>query len=243
MVKFITQAQARNLDVILIEQYHYTLERLMELAGLSVACAIEREFPTSQAAKSSDLNILTIAGRGNNGQAKEIETNCSMFGYSPSVYYPKATDNELFNKLVSQCSSLNIPLLYHLPHPSTIDEQFGLILDGIFGFGFKGEIRDPFLQIINQIKQCRSARIVSIDIPSGWEVDTGNLNGQGLDPYMLVSMSVPKVCARFHEEKGDTIHYLGGRFIPENLNELWSLSLPKFLGSDQCVKLKPTAST
>lgn len=134
-----------------------------------------------------------------------------MFGYSPSVYYPKATDNELFNvRFASVCwpihdklryrnSSLNAQawtfrfyiichirtisrdvvnvLLSHFirVYRSTIDEQFGLILDGIFGFGFKGEIRDPFLQIINQIKQCRSARIVSIDIPSGWEVDTGEL--------------------------------------------------------------------
>ncbi|CCI41837.1 unnamed protein product [Albugo candida] len=249
----------------------------MELAGLSVACAIEKEFPTSRAVRKSDLNVLALAGKGNNGgDALVAARYLKMFGYSPSIYHPILSDNEHIRNLISQCSAWGIPMLKELPQPGTIDQEFGFILDGIFGFGFKGEIRHPFNQIIDQIKRCQSTRIISIDIPSGWEVDTGeltfsfrlihrqsigvgNINGQGLDPYMLISMSVPKLCAKFHEEKPDTVHYLGGRFIPEyefsplststaqlsfvrELNELWSLSLPPFSGSEVCVKLKPIDS-
>lgn len=50
---------------------------------------------------------------------------------------------------------------------------------------------------------------MSVDIPSGWDVDQGNINDT-LDPVMLISLSAPKKSAEFH--KG--AHYLGGRFVP-----------------------------
>lgn len=40
---------------------------------------------------------------------------------------------------------------------------------------------------------------------------TGNTSGAGLSPDMLVSLTAPKLCARFFEGR---YHYNGGRFVP-----------------------------
>lgn len=59
--------------------------------------------------------------------------------------------------------------------------NFDVLLDGIFGFSFspKGGIRDPFKDILEamteaSISEKEKLKIVSIDIPSGWDVEAGN---------------------------------------------------------------------
>ena len=52
-----------------------------------------------------------------------------------------------------------------------------IILDAIFGYSFKGDIREPFLTIIKKLKET-NLPVVSVDIPSGWNVETGE-NSQG----------------------------------------------------------------
>ena len=48
-----------------------------------------------------------------------------------------------------------------------------------------------------------------MDIPSGWHVEKGNVDGVGLNPDVLVSLTLPKLGSR--EFKGR--HFLGGRFM------------------------------
>jgi len=45
-----------------------------------------------------------------------------------------------------QCENLNIPFLDGLPED--IGSRFDIIVDAIFGFSFKGDIRAPFDTII-----------------------------------------------------------------------------------------------
>lgn len=45
--------------------------------------------------------------------------------------------------------------------------NYDVILDGIFGFGFKGDPRPPFDTILKDLSRS-SIPVVSIDVPSGW---------------------------------------------------------------------------
>lgn len=47
-----------------------------------------------------------------------------------------------------------------------IDEAYNLVIDAIFGFSFKGAVREPFGSILDVLKKT-TVPIVSIDIPSG----------------------------------------------------------------------------
>ena len=131
---------------------------------------------------------------------------------------------------MTQCRNLNIPFLdgsiaQHLDHHS-------LVLDGIFGFSFQGSVRAPFKDMIHDLKLC-SLPIVSIDIPSGWDVELGNKSGAGLEPQVLISLTYPKICALKFKGK----HYVGGRFLSRNLREKFGIKELFFPNADQFVDI------
>ncbi|MES1919451.1 NAD(P)H-hydrate epimerase [Bonamia ostreae] len=106
------------------------------------------------------------------------------------------------------------------------DQQFDIIVDAIFGFGFKALPREPFYGILKVILEYilwqflarTKVPIVSIDVPSGWDVEKGFSGVKEeirIDPTVLVSLSAPKLCAKYFFGA----HYLGGRFIPPFLNQ------------------------
>lgn len=82
-------------------------------------------------------------------------------------------------------------------------------MDAIFGFSFKGEPRAPFDTVIEALKKTDKP-IVSLDIPSAWDVEKGDPEGKYFTPSVLVSLTAPKLGSKGF--KGT--HYLGGRFVP-----------------------------
>lgn len=54
----------------------------------------------------------------------------------------------------------------HPPQPVLIDELYELVVDAIFGFSFKGDVREPFRSILGVLSGL-TVPIASIDIPSG----------------------------------------------------------------------------
>lgn len=52
------------------------------------------------------------------------------------------------------------------PQPMLIDELYELVVDAIFGFSFKGDVREPFRGILGVLNGL-TVPIASIDIPSG----------------------------------------------------------------------------
>lgn len=51
--------------------------------------------------------------------------------------------------------------------------SYDVVLDAIFGFGFKGDPRPPFDTILKELSRGITP-VVSVDVPSGWSV-----GGQG----------------------------------------------------------------
>ena len=76
--------------------------------------------------------------------------------------------------------------------------------------------------------------MVSIDIPSGWDAD-GGYKDMGFEKTdCLISITAPKMSAATFPNA----HYLGGRFMPEELQEKYGCKFPfDFEGSDQFFRL------
>ena len=107
-------------------------------------------------------------------------------------------------------------------------------MDAIFGFSFHGTPRAPFDTVITLLNQS-SLPIVSIDIPSGWDVELGDIHHCGIaKPDMLISLTAPKLCSQHFQGR---FHYLGGRFLPPTLARKYSIVLPPYSGCDQCLRL------
>lgn len=157
-----------------------------------------------------------------------------LFGFEPSVYYPKRTNKELYTNLTHQCASMKINFLNDIPDVDVLDKDFDLIVDALFGFSFKPPVRPEFVKVIDNLEKTKLP-VCSIDIPSGWDVEDGHPVEGGIQPDMLISLTAPKKCAEYF--KGQ-YHFLGGRFVPYDLEKKYNLNLPSYPGTECCVQLK-----
>ena len=61
------------------------------------------------------------------------------------VCYPKPTDKPLYNGLVTQCLSLDIPFVDAVAvGEQPLAARYDVVLDAMFGFSFSGVPRPPF---------------------------------------------------------------------------------------------------
>lgn len=229
MVKHLTQEEAISIDIALFNEYKFSVDQLMELAGLSCATAIARSYSKTEI---NQKVVLVCCGPGNNGgDGLVCARHLKLFGYDPVVFYPKKTDKQLYSNLTHQCLSMNIPVLDSFQSKDTYN--IGLIVDALFGFSFKPPVRKEFIPIMEFLESTK-IDIASIDIPSGWDVEKGKPETGGIQPQLLISLTAPKLCAKNFNGK----HYLGGRFVPPQLAEKYDLSLPNYPDTDCCVMLK-----
>lgn len=233
-VTYLNQKDAIELDEQLMGPLGFSVDQLMELAGLSVASAVAAEYQPGR--------VLVIAGPGNNGGDGLVAArHLHHFGYDVEVCYPKQTDRPLYKGLVTQCQGLGLKFVScEELQVSPLRERYDVVLDAIFGFSFKGSPRPPFDTILQMLAPAADPPpVVSVDIPSGWDVEQGDVSGGGLRPQMLVSLTTPKLAARHFQGKW---HYLGGRFVPPAIKERYKLQLPSYPGASQCVLLPPGPS-
>ena len=91
---------------------------------------------------------------------------------------------------------------------STALASSDVVLDAIFGFSFQPPVRAPFDAALSLLARA-DIPIVSVDIPSGWDVERGDAAELGLRPDVLVSLTAPKEGVRAFTGR----HFLGGRFV------------------------------
>lgn len=155
------------------------------------------------------------------------------FGKQVVVLVPKkpSKTTDMFNRLYKQVESLGITVLYQVPENlPTFLASYELIVDAIFGYSFTGDIRAPFNLVIAAMAKT-IVPVLSVDIPSGWNVEQGDIANTGFVPAVLVSLTAPKKCA----EKFSGVHYVGGRFVPPLMEQEMDLQLPKYTGTEQTV--------
>ncbi|XP_066577286.1 NAD(P)H-hydrate epimerase isoform X2 [Amia ocellicauda] len=232
-IRYLGQEEAQKIDEELFTEYRFSVDQLMELAGLSCATAVAKAYPVSSLPKSRP-SVLVVCGPGNNGgDGLVCARHLKLFGYEPTIVYPKRPSKPLFENLTVQCEKMDILFLPEMPaEADLIDEAYNLVIDAIFGFSFKGAVREPFGSILGTLKKV-TVPIASIDIPSGWDVEKGSPDS--LQPDLLISLTAPKKAALHFRGR---YHYLGGRFVPPALEQKYQLNLPPYRGTD-CVHRLP----
>ncbi|XP_078735382.1 yjeF N-terminal domain-containing protein 3 isoform X2 [Lampetra fluviatilis] len=256
----ISREEAVAIDKELREDYGFTQEQLVEMMGMAVAHAITRAFPLASLPRKQPTGLV-ICGPGYNGACGLASArHLKMFGYEPTVFYVKRSVKPLSQALTTQCEKLDIPFLSYLPtEVQLINDAYCFVVDAVFGTGLRGEVREPFLSIMNTLRQVK-APVASVDVPSGWDPDlcgngsacpgaAGTAGAAGtqqlqqqqlqlqqlqLQPEVLVSLGAPKRCA---ERFAGRLHFLGGRFLPLDIHKKMELNLPEYPGTDCIVPL------
>jgi len=182
---------------------------------------------------SKSPRILVACGPGNNGGDGLVAArHLHHFGYKPSVYFPKQSKNELYERLRKQLEQLRVPFVKDFEaHVKESD----FIIDAIFGFSFSGEVREPFPAVINALAESK-VPVLAVDAPSSWNIETGPPDdgpGKDYQPDALISLTAPKPLVKWFKGR----HFVGGRFVGREVAERYGFDVPPFQGSEQVVEV------
>lgn len=91
----------------------------------------------------------------------------------------------------------------------------GVIIDGIFGTGFRGAVEEPIMSRINAANES-GLPIISVDIPSGLNGETGSVEGSVIRAAETAFLGLPKL-GFFLNQGWNAVGNL--RFVDFGLNE------------------------
>ena len=164
--------------------------QLMENAGSYCARVIRKTFENT-----NKRNVLVVCGKGKNGGdgfviARKLHEN--NFNVTVMMAMGLPTDN-ISSEMLSRVRALDIPVVYYDSKGTTdkFFEQSQLIIDCIFGIGFHGEPDSLASSLFSRINSA-SATVISIDIPSGLEGDSGKVASDAITADMTIAVLVLK---------------------------------------------------
>jgi len=225
----LSPATAAAIDAELFNDYQFSVDQLMELAGQGCAHALAEKYPVGEFPR-----VLVVCGPGNNGgDGMVCARHLVLMGYRPSLVWVKPSDTPLYNRLMVQCRRGDVAVLGELPELAEVDSAYDLAVDAVFGFSFRPPVRPALLPVVDWLAKT-SLPVLSIDVPSGWDVANGPPAGPHVTPDTLVSLTAPKLCAQHFKGRH---HVLAGRFVPPELAQKHGLSLPEYEGLKLTVDL------
>ncbi len=174
MRHLLSSAQMKDLDLRTIKDFGLPARVLMENAGRSCAETIVDNYPDRLAGP-----ICVLCGSGNNGgDGAVISRYLSNWGCEVTILHVatgRLSPETQVNLELCKKMGLSIQSITSADNLKLARGRIGkssLVIDAIFGTGFKGELKpwlDEFITAVN----CVTSFTVSVDIPSGLDSDTG----------------------------------------------------------------------
>jgi NAD(P)H-hydrate epimerase len=159
-------AQIRELEARAENQFDLSATALMQRSGKAAFDMMLKQWPTA-------TRIAVVCGPGNNGgdgyvlaqvaHAQGLDVNVWQVG---STQHLKEAALSAFNA----CLSAHVPIKAF--HGSENFQQADIIVDAIYGTGFKKELSREELAVIEAIN-ASGIPVLAIDVPSGLNADTG----------------------------------------------------------------------
>ncbi len=182
----ITRKQARLIDEAAMRDLAVPGLLLMENAAFGIFDAIRSRTAARTFSKGP---VLCLAGPGNNGgDALATARLLHNAGYETAI-------SQLGTPPAESDAATQAAIIARLALPTApIDSwsRYPILVDGLFGTGLTRPLTGAFAASVAALQQAGGA-IVSIDIPSGLDADTGAVLGVAVRADLTVTMVAPKV--------------------------------------------------
>ena len=158
---------------------------LIENAGRSAALVLERIFARG--------SVVVFAGSGNNG-GDGLALARALAGWGRPVTVVRASANPPDARLLHQWPLPTLDAGTEGAHDeiARAAASAGVLVDAVLGTGISGAPRTPQARILEGMN--RAARpLVSLDIPSGVDADTGAVPGEAARADVTVAFGWPKL--------------------------------------------------
>lgn len=185
-LKLVSVDEMRQLDRRASEEFGISPLILMEHAGTGVADLAEKNFKSK--------SILVVAGRGNNGGDGFVAARHLVNrGYDVKVFLSDA-ESEIKGEAAANLhclKAMKVPLTCDITRIESLISETGLIIDALFGVGLNRGIEGKYLDIVDAVNQSRR-NVLSIDIPSGLNGDSGHIMGVCVKAAATAALGLPK---------------------------------------------------
>ena len=188
----LNNAQTKKLEDFAVVNGGFEHTRLMENAGASVCRFI------NEAIGAANKSVAVVCGIGNNGGdgfvvAKRLLESGSKVRVLLALGTPTTDDARKFLK---ESEAAGIRTLSYAEDSDRIEfaktiENSDIIVDAIFGVGFHGKVSDELSEIIGMINASHGI-VVSVDVPSGVDSDSGEVSGACVQADHTITFSTRK---------------------------------------------------
>lgn len=190
MMKILTADKIKELEQR-ADESGISYLRLMENAGAACAKVIRKRF-----SQTDKRNVIVVCGKGKNGgdgfvTARKLCEN----GYSVRVLFaagrPVAEDSV---EMLSRILEMDISFQNYDDDKAEAERSIvsaDIIVDAIFGTGFKGAADEKFSRIFKVMSQS-GGYVVSIDLPSGMQADKNTADGEIVRADLTIAITALK---------------------------------------------------
>lgn len=184
----LTSQQVKKLDRHTIRELGVPEVLLMESAGQSVAAE------ALQVGAAERPQVLVVCGPGNNGGDGLVAARRLHLLGVPVLVWPLFSARRL---RASAAAAYRRAAAAGVPFASTRPRiQAGaLVVDALLGTGLSRAPQGEFKAAIRRILRARhaGARVLSIDLPSGLDADTGQTPGLCVSAHRTLTLALPKL--------------------------------------------------
>jgi hydroxyethylthiazole kinase-like uncharacterized protein yjeF len=168
----VSREQIEEIDLRAQKEFGIPADVLMEAAGKRVA---------EEVLETTSGPVLVLTGKGNNGGD----------GFVAARYLWEAGREVRIHPLSPPTPGTpparNLARVQNLCGP--LSE--GVIVDAIFGTGLRRDVEGKYREMIEEINR-RKTTVISIDIPSGLDANTGEPLGAAVKADVTITMGLPK---------------------------------------------------
>ena len=219
-MEYLESRLIRQIDAAAVQELGMAGLLLMENAARGACEVLEAVQPQGR--------IIVVSGPGNNGgdglamarllAADGIDSEVHLVRAGKSLTDDAQSNLEFLHKSgirVQEADEKNMESVFAVLTPDD------WIVDALLGTGIHGTLRSPFREIVEAINQS-SARVLSVDVPSGLDADTGEPCGAAVRAEVTVTFVATKAGFRFPH----ALPYLGRVVVrqigvPQKWLEAW----------------------
>jgi|AntAceMinimDraft_16_1070373.scaffolds.fasta_scaffold15569_4 NAD(P)H-hydrate epimerase len=186
-VPAVNAKEMRLIDEIATGEFGLGILQMMENAGRALT-----EQAMNMLTSPSDTVVVFAGSGGNGGGGLCAARHLLNRGFSVVVALGGPVE-ALRGAAFAQWRMLEASGV-RLAGPDTIQRAIrggALVIDALVGYGLRGPLRGRIADLVSLCED-RADRVLSFDVPSGWDATSGNQGSLAVNPQRILTLALPK---------------------------------------------------
>jgi len=197
-MRIVTTLEMKEIERLAVEEFHLDETLIIENAGAQAA----HWFMQNCFKNDQEGGIIFLLGKGKNGadglaMARNLVNLKTKYTIMAFCLYPEHECSKEFMKQLkrAQAYGLRVSLLRSVEDLSAYffqSQKNTIVVDAMFGSGIRLPLPNNVYDVIRFVNQ-HAENIISIDIPSGVEGDSGKTAGSAVRATHTIAIGAPKL--------------------------------------------------